>query len=1101
MSDFFTVQNGLVTLQSAAVLPGTATDLLINFVPNELGQLRRRNGTKVLPLDTSLRYYTKTAANVQLLFGVSSTGIKVFETTNYTLLFEISNIYNNVLSEYVFVESDVSGYYSLIVFANNCNPIQVFLSTYTYTHPANTATVQLDLPDFIAIKTFAFSNNVKLNATVSSGISVTLPVSTAARSITLVHYGWSVWVPAQFYFGEEFGRLVVRDDTQVLQVPESLITELPVEGNTVTFPYKEDGTPYVVTQQPRTTDEVAYSEGQTYTYDPDSSLAYSPYFFTFGVATFEHTLTLSVEDVDPYNNKFNYIAHGLVNGTKIQAKLNAPGGITTNTNYYVVNAVADSFQLSSTINGTPINITSTYNTTRQSTTWRSHEIASDGSVSRTLSIGSTPAAYRIYSNSPLPPGLVSGELYWVKDNLGKLEFFTDSNGTVPILLRKFKVLYYKSTDVSTGSNHITIIGHSFFNAQPIAFTYSITPPGPCVLNTVYYVKVLDANTFELFYDVDLTNIIDLDSAGTGGYITESYGPYIMYPEYNEGYLEVQNNLSVLITRMRALDFDGPLRVVVDDVFYSQTINNNGLWSFQIKNSDNTIKPLNQTPAKGDYLSFESLPTKTPQRSALVKIMSTKKGSNMSNSFIVAGTTNYLHYNNQYISAGVVPVYGYQQHFSLTSQPTSGVTAQSRLVLASGTNLLFSSASDSYFRNQYFNNFDISDRLKGTRAEQFQIVLGDKSLIVSIVDYQNSLFVFTKLAVYRIKNFSFDTYEVEKISEHGVEFEEAITEIDSLLYYANYSGVFQIALQAQETYGVVEISNNISNSIRGNLVKFLVFDDFSELVYYVSDKDMFMYSIRAKAWSKLSFSWQHNITQMLLINKQVVMVDKAVNAVHMFYESTDVDLERIYTNQGIDVWDILDHSLRINGAVVLSAIRNTSTNNIVPFAENVYRNNELVPTNLLTFDYRTGIISPEYDECIYSVLYELDGVSNITWNSIRYGYPIPAVFLSAAIRASQFSNNSKVVFVELVFDVNTLRYDNCNIGVVYGNNNKAEIFKNAISTQNRPEGASFVIIKEALQGVAPNYRLLVSANGLGYCVLAGYSFVDKSARSSFISGGS
>ena len=306
MSDFFTVTDGLVSQQSSVALPPSATDLLINFVPNELGKLVKRSGTRVLPFSVDTKLYSKTVSDVEVIIAVEGTDIVVYDTLA-NVLYTLSNIYKtDSTSDYVFVDADVSGYFSVIIFANNCNPIQLFFTTYLYNHSTATATVNLDLPDFVPARTYAFDGNTKLSATFANNLDVTLPANERGR-VTLVTLGWSTWAPALYYSGEEFGRLSVRDDTQVTQVPEGLVTELPLDGTVVTFPYLEDGTPYTTTQQPITTDQVAYSEGQTYEYSPSQTLAYSPFFWTFGVGVFENTFSLSIEDVDPNANRLSLI--------------------------------------------------------------------------------------------------------------------------------------------------------------------------------------------------------------------------------------------------------------------------------------------------------------------------------------------------------------------------------------------------------------------------------------------------------------------------------------------------------------------------------------------------------------------------------------------------------------------------------------------------------------------------------------------------------------------------------------------------------------------------------------------------------------------------
>lgn len=68
--------------------------------------------------------------------------------------------------------------------------------------------------------------------------------------------------------------------------------------------------------------------------------------------------------VDTATDTFTYTAHGFNNGDKVQitaASLNTniPGGTTFGTDYYIVGATADTFQVSTTVGGAAVDITST----------------------------------------------------------------------------------------------------------------------------------------------------------------------------------------------------------------------------------------------------------------------------------------------------------------------------------------------------------------------------------------------------------------------------------------------------------------------------------------------------------------------------------------------------------------------------------------------------------------------------------------------------------------------------------------------------------------------------------------------------------------------
>ena len=73
------------------------------------------------------------------------------------------------------------------------------------------------------------------------------------------------------------------------------------------------------------------------------------------LATFDIDAGLSVDSV--VGGVFNITAHGLADGTAVRLNYStAPTGLDNSTSYYVVEASTDSFRLSATLNGTPIDV-------------------------------------------------------------------------------------------------------------------------------------------------------------------------------------------------------------------------------------------------------------------------------------------------------------------------------------------------------------------------------------------------------------------------------------------------------------------------------------------------------------------------------------------------------------------------------------------------------------------------------------------------------------------------------------------------------------------------------------------------------------------------
>lgn len=65
-------------------------------------------------------------------------------------------------------------------------------------------------------------------------------------------------------------------------------------------------------------------------------------------------------NIDLINKKFNFILHGLYDNNRVKLKSSSalPSGLVNNQYYYIIESTANSFKLSSTLGGSPVNILS-----------------------------------------------------------------------------------------------------------------------------------------------------------------------------------------------------------------------------------------------------------------------------------------------------------------------------------------------------------------------------------------------------------------------------------------------------------------------------------------------------------------------------------------------------------------------------------------------------------------------------------------------------------------------------------------------------------------------------------------------------------------------
>lgn len=1101
MSEFTSVTEGLVTKQSPIALPPTATDCLVNFDVNELGQLSKRYGTVHRNLSVRRIHYKKRIRDVELLITISGTSIIVL-TQALDTLYTIGSVYDQSdVGDFTVADVDTTEYFSVVVFASNCNPIQVFFHEIEFEILANDTAITLDIPLWSAtrIKAFEGSNNIGFSYTVIGDTYwlIFAPVG-YDRRITLIHYGYGAWFPAQYYFGEELFRALSRGTSTIEQVPLTLLTGLDTDNQAHIKLYRTNVNTFGITQRPKNYDEVAFSDGQSYEYDVAEAVTYSPYFMTFGQPIYERKFDLSIENINTASNTVQYTAHGLRNNMYVQFYNEVPGGVATGLQYEVVNTTADSFQLNT------VNFLSTYSTARAGLDLYAHKINTDGTVTVSATANTTPTPYRLYSNVLLPPGLVSGEKYYLTSTGSTVRLYYDQSGKYPINLSFFKSLRFDNTDVDIALNTITIAGHSWSNGVPVAIVNSTNLPGGLVAGTVYYIGIVDSNTIKLYTTAALTTLVNLTSTGSGTFtLTEAWGPWHLEPEYINGYMEVVNAKSVLMLRARKLALGkvaSSVVVRVDGTTWTRSTSASGTRAAnRYYVSDEDFNIITGAYDEDDYINFGATPELGLSRTSFVQLINTRKFLNMHSTF-AAGST----YNDTYALNTVITVYGYADRFSEVRQPQAAALVQNRLVLSIANTLVCSNTADSFIKRQFYNNFIVDDRLTGEFTQQFEIVLSDVSSVVTMLEYQNSLLVFTRTSIYRVINLTYNNFSVVQIARHGIPNAKCVTRLHSALIYYNKSGVYTLSIDVQETYYATELSVAISDELKKHTPKLIQFDSANDLLYVISER-MYVLNTRSNKWTEYKFAWQHNIVDSFVLDNEVSLVDKAV-ATAFTFRDVKYDLMRTATNSGGQSLAYSGGNLSRSGATLLNSILLYDTLNTIPFAEDYHLNSTtIVPIDSFKHNYKTYEVSASYTYRRKSVVFEVDSLpfntlpGNTSWSTVVYGYPVDAVFLSSAIKAEQLSLNNRVIYVEVVLAI-TEAEDDATIGVLYGNDSQPEVLYDAISKVGYPPNAVFTVLKESLQGTASSYRLLLVSKNQCNTVFSGMSFLEAGGGPMYHSGG-
>jgi len=202
--------------------------------------------------------------------------------------------------------------------------------------------------------------------------------------------------------------------------------------------------------------------------------------------------------------QINWSGHGLSNGTIVTFTTTdaLPNGIDVGTEYFVVGAAANHFNVALTSGGTAIDTTGTQSGTHTASTgtqvtWTSHGL-SDGQEVLFSSSGS------------LPSGLTQNTSYYVR-NAATNTFLIASSIGGPLVLTKTGG---SGTQTASTPAIINWTSHGLANGTAIGFTTTGTLPTGMLPDTVYYVKNAAASTFQISLASGGTPVITT-TAGSG----------------------------------------------------------------------------------------------------------------------------------------------------------------------------------------------------------------------------------------------------------------------------------------------------------------------------------------------------------------------------------------------------------------------------------------------------------------------------------------------------------------------------------------------------------------------------------------------------------
>lgn len=89
---------------------------------------------------------------------------------------------------------------------------------------------------------------------------------------------------------------------------------------------------------------------------------------------------------------------------------------------------------------------------------------------------------------------------------------------------------------------MTLTGHGFKSGHPILFTTTGALPTGIVASDTYYIKVIDANTFNLSTEIDLTELVNTTSAGSGTHSAFAGDSLVQANEYRNFQIRIVQDL-------------------------------------------------------------------------------------------------------------------------------------------------------------------------------------------------------------------------------------------------------------------------------------------------------------------------------------------------------------------------------------------------------------------------------------------------------------------------------------------------------------------------------------------------------------------------------
>lgn len=898
---------GLNLTASPTNIPPTDSPYAMNVDVSPSGRVTKRKGTKVFwkELSDNKLPIFEFASNTGIKFLLSKSGdaLRVFSVANdvATLLWEAGGVFRAVQENPCFLSLPGEEARVLILHSNNA-PVQLRILELYRSSTSNGSTLDVNFAEkfkntFDQVLVYRNQERVTPDAVTFDDVDNILTLDFTSiggfnfgDDIYIIAFTYQWWAESLLWRGENFYKSVARA-SQTIAIPLSIksdMTDEPRSYGITAYVNNEYDNTYVVNQKPRYDFQYGFSDGSVYTWSTDAdSLIRSPDFVTFGhVSEFTQ---VSFTDAQITGNIINIRDHQLET-LDIVTFVGSRPGLTEGQAYYVQVINENRFRLFNDPDLTDlaeITVQDFFGFNDSNVSTANNWLRFDDPLG--LTIGEIYNVTFENYNFKLPEPLLTSTQYWIVPLSNFLvEVYTDANATQRVQLIKRYTKYFNSDNVNDAQNTITLTAHQFVKGDSVRYLPSSNGtaiPGLPV-DVRRYVDVLNPNLIQIFADADLTIIEDLTGVGTGDHeLRLDGGVHRMRISGGAMSLTKEPLERVEFARYRQLNFNGVGLIRGTNLYVSV----DGEEALRNNNPAVPTATPNAYYATLDNPAFISGTDTdlvyrigfTASEEVGLPAASIVRMVNKVPSWVGTSCTDEPY---DFDSGSWVPAYGLGFYADYLSGifPSTGTIFQNRLVLGGFTSkpstVVFSASGDLNSEGEPYSYFQTTDDLEGLTSDPFDVSVstGANDIVVTLMEWQNALFVFTRNNVFRTFASESNTLTAANrttslVANNGVVNRACVAVTDDTLLFMSTTGVYDLAPILDNEYRASEVSLKIRSKFglaateRFRELPWVGYDSVTSLLYVglpdTTDVNqcsvLLVYNLTLGAWTEYTTLFKFN----------------------------------------------------------------------------------------------------------------------------------------------------------------------------------------------------------------------------------------------------